>query len=166
MAIALITLGAGSLAWQHRTRHITQLVVQPAPVEGVDAEGCPAGGMCDISGEASWPVSAALARAFPNATEVGGSSTSVGPEHVVYRSSATVRAAVGVLVTVVSQCVPYGGDVTGWSTVQPQDVTIVVPGDAGCSVVVSAHTAGKAELPIAALNRLAHDPAVQLHLRQ
>jgi hypothetical protein len=168
---ALATIVAGAV-WLWQGRQITSTVTVPRPTTAtVDGNGCPLDTTCDVSLGGDERVLAALESAFPDATVLAISSVFDNATGRTLHSSAMVRTSAGVVVSATAQCVPLGSAVPehgipgGPPGPQgPADTVLVVSGAPGCSVAVAAHVPAKVPVPGAALQRVAHDPAVQLRL--
>ena len=162
LVVAVLTTAAAASSWRYRARTIATTRTVTATGFGVDAGGCPVGGMCDISPEPPLSLSDAVDAVFPSATQLGASSTVMDSSQVVYASSISFTTSAGLLVSVTAQCVPSDVGLTARRAVIGSDVAIVVAGLPGCSVSVAAHAPPGVPLPVAALDRLAQDPRVQL----
>jgi hypothetical protein len=157
------------VAWQWEGRLITSTVTLPRPTTAtVDGNGCPLDTTCDVSLGGNERPLESLQAAFPDSTVLDVTSVFDDATGRTLRSSAQVRTSAGVVVSAMAQCVRLGSAVpprdtpSGTPGQGPADLLFVVSGAPGCSVAVAAHVPAQVTVPVASLQRVAHDPAVQL----
>lgn len=162
LALAVLAASVAATGWRYRTRSIFSTRTVTATGLGIDAGGCPVGGICDLSPEPPLGLTDAVGAVFPAATQLSASSTVLESTQVVYGSSISVMTSAGVLVSVSAQCLPSDVALTSRRAVSGSDAAIVVAGAPGCSVAVAAHAPPRVPLPVAALDKLARDPRARL----
>ena len=164
VALAVATLLAVSalLVWRNRVAPQVTTVTAASLTVGIDASGCPTGQSCDYAAQALPGLVQAATAVFPGAELLGGSTTWLSPSETPFSSMLVLSLPGGSTVTVWSQCTPGGGTVPSSSTIGPRDDVFVLPGRSGCSAAVSGHAAADGQLPVGDLERLIHDPAIQL----
>ena len=162
LAVAALLAVSALLVWRHRVApHVTTVTAVSLTV-GIDASGCPMGQSCDYAAQALPGLVQATTAVFPGAELFGGSTTWLAPSETPFSSMLVLSLPGGSTVTVSSQCAPGGGAVPSSSTIGPRDDVFVLPGHTGCSAAVSGHAVAGGRLPVSDLERLVHDPAIQL----
>jgi hypothetical protein len=169
LALTAIAAVTATIAWLWQGRLVVSTTTVPRPTTAtVDGDGCPLDATCEVSvGGNEW-VLAVLQTEFPDATVVAVSSVFDTATGRTLRSSAQVRTPAGMVVSAMAQCVRLGSPVPDRDTPSaapsqgPADPLFVVSGAPGCSVAVTAHVPARVAVPTALLERIAHDPTLQL----
>ena len=158
---------AAALWWQHRSRviEVTNLVQPDYPV-GPDPSGCPNLSSCQPHTSVSQPLNTLAWQLFPDSTVLSSVVVSETTTGRTVRTSIVLRTGSDIVVSAEAQCVPGAGLIPGrvaaLPSVGPAQADFVVTGGPGCSVAVAARIPQAVPVPLAALQRLAGDPAVQL----
>jgi hypothetical protein len=164
VCLAVVTFMSALILRQHRGRTITSTLTLTAPVAiGSDATGCPLGASCTPFPDVPQLITAAIQKVLPGAKPIYAGAIGNADTAITYSAIVTVRASSGVTITTRVQCAPLGRPISPSSATIGSDATVVVAGDPGCSVAVTAHAPTGVALPVATLEMLAHNQDLQLH---
>ncbi|MEO6502475.1 MAG: hypothetical protein ABIQ09_11250 [Jatrophihabitantaceae bacterium] len=177
LALALISTVIAVNAARAHPEHRVRTVSAPAPpaVAAVDASGCPGFTVCQVRDQAT-ELAAAFARAFPGGQVLAAQTTFDTRGDRSYRTSLIGLVSDASTVSVSAQCVPGAPrstprldrsntasvDLAGNSVIEFRQLSVLVPGRAGCGVAVLLRTRGPAVRFEGAALALARDPAIQL----
>lgn len=175
--LALISAVIGVNAARARPERRVLTVTAPASPDAatVDATGCPVQVRCRVQQQATG-LDAAFIRAFPRGQVLNVQATVDLRTYRNYRTSLIGSIEGSSTVSLTAQCVPGAlrstprldrsstayPDLAGNSVVQFRQLSVLVPGRAGCGVALLLRTRGPAVRYQDAALRLARDPAVQL----
>jgi hypothetical protein len=156
-----------ALWWQHRSRVIEVInVVQPRYPAGPDPIGCPNLSRCQVRADIGQPLNTLAQQLFSDATVLSSVSVTESDTDRTVRTTIVLRTRSGIVVSAGAQCVRSASQVPGRAAALPArgpaQADFVVAGAPGCSVAVTAQIPRGTPVPLAALQRLAGDPEVQL----
>lgn len=162
--LAALATVVSLLWWQHRSRVIMRST--EAPAAAADAAGCPTSDRCELQFDVLQPIGAAARRLFPYAAVLSSVSVTDAGSGRTVQTTIVLSETSGIVVSASAQCIPGGGAVPSRTAALPAygpaQADFVVAGRPGCSVAVAAQVPRAVPVPVAALQRLAEDPAAQL----
>jgi hypothetical protein len=159
----------GSAWWLHsRTRPVvvTSVVTAP-PSQSIAAPDCPPSdeGPCELVAAAPNAL-AAVGAHFPHATDLDSYAYFLPAQDNPSVETIRVRAADGVLVSVVGRCVPGGAvvpdRVSSPAALGPVQVYVVAGRGPGCSVAAELSVPVGVAVPLSAAQALVHDRAISV----
>jgi hypothetical protein len=167
LLLACSATAAALLWWQHRSRTILVTNrVQPSYAAGADASGCPHLIRCRVQADVGQPLGTTARQVFGDATVLSSLSVIRSDTGQTVQTSIVLRTRSGIEVWATAQCLPGGAAIPGRASALPASgpaqADVVVGGEPGCSVAVSAQIPRSVPVPAAELRRLASDPGVQL----
>ena len=163
----VLALVAGTVLWSRSVErtHTTVVTRRALPIRAA-ADDCPAGITCTDG--APRPVLAqVLGSALPGVQVLDGYAVYGVDPNRPYREVLQARTSGGVAVQITARRVEGGSAVAAQASGSvpasgPATVAIVVPGAPGCSVAVILDVPAGVAVPLAAADRVARDPALQL----
>jgi hypothetical protein len=176
--LAVFAAGAISVAFRTPPTRLTHTVRAEAPsTDALDAAGCPIDARCVVGGTLPGHILDAIRRRFPASVPLWQSTTADADTGTLYQAQAAVTPGRGASLLVTARCLPgstaQDPDALDTSAQQRSDLAgnqlalltlrhQRVAGAPGCDLELVLAAPGDGGGYLAALDRLAHDPAAQV----
>lgn len=165
LMLLAVLLSGGFFLYRIRPITTTQ-VLSSGGAATFDLTGCPLPDTCSYLSEPGAALLPTAERYFSITRQLQAATIFDTTADATYRASLVLDTSSNFTLSIVAQCILGGPPVTAWQSPMPAfgpaEITLVVPGNDGCSVAVSARVPAGMAVRATALRRLAADPDLQL----